>query len=823
MATPQKKYICGFCAKAFTRSEHKQRHERSHTNEKPYHCLYCTSSFVRRDLLQRHCRTVHQSENLSGIVPNPSTNNNNNVSHNYNHNQSSTFNTNSSNASHQQQQQQQQQLNQIQQQNYSLPQPHTLQYNDSSLSNNNLRNSNQYHCDTNETVMPSSIAMTPANSTNSNNSDNSNYSYMNTVPTATAMSSSSTSSKKRRSSSDVQTRKVSVSSSITSTNSDNSLINLLSITKKLKYILNLNSSPNSSNDMIYDCFLIGYITLQEQSNNFSVIESILKDLIYYLSTYYIDPVSASSSIPPPQPNLFKVGIIYSIISLGYILNKNPLKSLAYFKKSWVLLIRNLIPQYNNSNIPIDQIEIANNLFLLSFIYINYDLEDYDLNQNMDQDQQTIYLNNQVMLDYLDQISFIIISNLSEFTNPNEKLIDSNINLFWSIFILLSFYLENSPKIYPILLHKVVDQDQTLFETMKKFQKNSLIIDENEFLKNIIIATLTNELKTNEESDPKIFENKNVLHNSVILINKSINYFQNNMNKSSNNDSSEKIFKIFKKNLIINCPLKFHELLNNYIFVPQHFNNWQLLLLILKENIINLNLDRFLKAQLGKSSSHELNPNNDLNSFLIRFLDLKNYSIEINNNLSIVSLPIIFLSNFLQLPHNSIKFQYEYNIIQLKTIHYLVVLWYLIMNKVLIMIWYYENETTTKTNLRFEENYILQTLIYMLLDDKSVFNNYLSPPPTTAEKIFEFNGKWFWIIKNKLKLVFLNWINILESEIDAKLELSTTKTSGKQINKLSYAINEFIDEYMTVIYNSYEFSNKPSGGGGSDGFNTQNGV
>lgn len=58
MPTP-KKYVCGFCGRGFTRSEHKQRHERSHTNEKPFHCLYCTFAFVRRDLLQRHCRTVH--------------------------------------------------------------------------------------------------------------------------------------------------------------------------------------------------------------------------------------------------------------------------------------------------------------------------------------------------------------------------------------------------------------------------------------------------------------------------------------------------------------------------------------------------------------------------------------------------------------------------------------------------------------------------------------------------------------------------------------------------------------------------------------------
>lgn len=59
MLSPPKKYVCGYCARAFSRSEHKQRHERSHTNEKPFHCSYCASAFVRRDLLQRHCRTVH--------------------------------------------------------------------------------------------------------------------------------------------------------------------------------------------------------------------------------------------------------------------------------------------------------------------------------------------------------------------------------------------------------------------------------------------------------------------------------------------------------------------------------------------------------------------------------------------------------------------------------------------------------------------------------------------------------------------------------------------------------------------------------------------
>lgn len=61
MVASQRKYICSFCAKAFSRSEHKARHERSHTGSKPFGCGVCSHSFVRRDLLQRHIRTVHKN------------------------------------------------------------------------------------------------------------------------------------------------------------------------------------------------------------------------------------------------------------------------------------------------------------------------------------------------------------------------------------------------------------------------------------------------------------------------------------------------------------------------------------------------------------------------------------------------------------------------------------------------------------------------------------------------------------------------------------------------------------------------------------------
>lgn len=94
----EKKYKCQFCNRAFSRSEHRSRHERSRkssipcrsgfrplssrhlltfhfytdTKERPFKCTKCRSTFVRRDLLLRHDRTVHAKD---GGVPLPSENN----------------------------------------------------------------------------------------------------------------------------------------------------------------------------------------------------------------------------------------------------------------------------------------------------------------------------------------------------------------------------------------------------------------------------------------------------------------------------------------------------------------------------------------------------------------------------------------------------------------------------------------------------------------------------------------------------------------------------------------------------------------------------
>ncbi|PWY96412.1 C2H2 type zinc finger domain protein [Aspergillus sclerotioniger CBS 115572] len=59
--------VCVHCGRSFRRTEHLERHVRTHTKEKPYIC-FCGSAFTRRDLLKRHTTIAHQSSGL--VSPN---------------------------------------------------------------------------------------------------------------------------------------------------------------------------------------------------------------------------------------------------------------------------------------------------------------------------------------------------------------------------------------------------------------------------------------------------------------------------------------------------------------------------------------------------------------------------------------------------------------------------------------------------------------------------------------------------------------------------------------------------------------------------------
>ncbi|KAH6981222.1 hypothetical protein BKA56DRAFT_486314 [Ilyonectria sp. MPI-CAGE-AT-0026] len=61
-------HVCSHCARSFKRSEHLERHVRTHTKEKPFLCS-CGAAFTRRDLLTRHQRiTFHQGDAVDQAI-----------------------------------------------------------------------------------------------------------------------------------------------------------------------------------------------------------------------------------------------------------------------------------------------------------------------------------------------------------------------------------------------------------------------------------------------------------------------------------------------------------------------------------------------------------------------------------------------------------------------------------------------------------------------------------------------------------------------------------------------------------------------------------
>ncbi|KAL2860077.1 hypothetical protein BJX68DRAFT_78162 [Aspergillus pseudodeflectus] len=66
-ASPRR-FQCAKCGRCYSKLEHLNRHERTHTNSRPYRCDECGRRFGRQDVLSRHAKlhSQKQSESLSG-------------------------------------------------------------------------------------------------------------------------------------------------------------------------------------------------------------------------------------------------------------------------------------------------------------------------------------------------------------------------------------------------------------------------------------------------------------------------------------------------------------------------------------------------------------------------------------------------------------------------------------------------------------------------------------------------------------------------------------------------------------------------------------
>ncbi|OKP14510.1 Transcriptional regulator of form adherence 5 [Penicillium subrubescens] len=70
---------CTYCERAFSRTEHLTRHERSrkvkpggYRNEKPFSCNYCDATFSRKDVIKRHHLRYHQAiAEMVGVTSEP--------------------------------------------------------------------------------------------------------------------------------------------------------------------------------------------------------------------------------------------------------------------------------------------------------------------------------------------------------------------------------------------------------------------------------------------------------------------------------------------------------------------------------------------------------------------------------------------------------------------------------------------------------------------------------------------------------------------------------------------------------------------------------
>ncbi|KAK9240298.1 fungal-specific transcription factor domain-containing protein [Lipomyces kononenkoae] len=62
----QAPYLCPSCSRVFSRSEHLDRHRRSHDQQqsKSFLCRVCAKGFTRKDVLTRHVRAVHETPSV---------------------------------------------------------------------------------------------------------------------------------------------------------------------------------------------------------------------------------------------------------------------------------------------------------------------------------------------------------------------------------------------------------------------------------------------------------------------------------------------------------------------------------------------------------------------------------------------------------------------------------------------------------------------------------------------------------------------------------------------------------------------------------------
>lgn len=466
------------------------------------------------------------------------------------------------------------------------------------------------------------------------------------------------------------------------------LVQLLSISKNLEHMYDAEDLKYPVNDM----FLVGYSVLANEP--YSVFRDSHRDLMDHLHSY---------SVGSPLSD-FKIGLVYTVLAVGALSvpskGSNEDVATSFINKAWNILVDKLIPKHTSL---IYQSEILKNLYVLTYTYLRF-------------------FNNDLMVPYLEDSSHIILQNLTASQNAmSHDIVSVNLDLFWSIYVLVSKYKTNEspPKFYSwFLLQNIAkENDVTLAQFMANYSKSIHAIKD-PFLNEIVICTLSNEVNNLIFNKSLwIYDLRNSLHNAIILVNKSIN--KNAVQANTHSD----IFSIFKKKLIINAPPKFKDLLEYYVFKIAMPHHWNMLLLSLREFNLSFNFHMFMKDNL--MSTFQKFGNSLLVFFASNDLPIGNRpgpgvsSSEINNNLGIVSFPLIFNYSFLKLSHVAPSFDVQdLNVLDLSNLNNLILEWYITVVKILINL--ISNNSSADIEHIIANNYVLQCLVFMINDNDANF-------------------------------------------------------------------------------------------------------
>lgn len=736
---PQKKYVCAFCARAFTRSEHKQRHERSHTNEKPFHCLYCTSAFVRRDLLQRHCRTVH---NIKLVL------------------RSKRDKRALSDGS-------------IQPDSEGNLHPVNVNASSSSAASATLTATPDQHPPNVPGPGPgpaSGPAQAPAHGSNpAHASNNHNSSFPPPLAPPLAHIPSNTlaeplSPRGHRSppahpfQHPVSNPQVPLAVVLLPNSSaplallrllahlpSQDPLHLLSISKNLSHICDSQDLQYPVNEL----FLVGHSVLSAEP--YTVFPNSLAALVDQLHSH----LSGSTL------SEFRLGQVYSVLAVGALskpLRAYDLEELAttFINKSWNIVVDKLNSAHSLVHA---QCDVLKNLFLLTYIYLRY-------------------FNNDLMVSYLEDSAHFILLNLS--SSPEyAELIDFNIEVFWSIYVLVSKYKANEapPKFYSWFMASKLQKGSpiTLALAAKTYAKQTLPL-EDPFLLEVIICTLSNEV--NNLIFNKVlwlYDSLQSLHNAIVLANKSMA-----MSLSPPARGTLDIFSIFRTKLILGASPKYEELLQTHLFKITKPYHWNMLLLTLREFNAPFSFNNFMRENLMLSFQN-------FGNSLLGFFTYESLSFptsraqspnpELNNNLGIVSFPLIFQCNFLSLNNTDPPFRpSDLSIVDLANLNNLILEWYITIVKVLVNLITKSSQTEAEEIVR--NSTILSCLFYMI-------NSNCSSTPAFASTEFYLQ------VFEELTRICDTWFNFINQ---------TANLRNLRIN-----LNRFLNDLVVLALNNDNMS------------------